>query len=129
MTDEMKAQLAQLLAFLNDSIKGGKEFVAEQAPQFVKEMLAWYFWESVIWIIIGVVVAIISYIAKRKIIESLDTKMYNYGESVTMINAIYAVVMAIAFIVICSNVMEAVKVKVAPRVVLVDQVKAMIRVQ
>jgi hypothetical protein len=98
------------------------DFAQEQAPMVVQEFLTWKFAQSVIWTTVGVIslVALVVIFLKCKKLAESDS-------SEDVIGAFGVIVCIIAFMCVCAygvipNVEQMVKVKVAPRVYIIEWV-------
>lgn len=102
------------------------EFAQEQSPMVVQEFLVWKFAQSVIWVIVGVIaIGALGFLIK-KCVSKLKNSKSDEGE----IGEIYflpiaisvVVIVVICFINIVPNIEQIVKVKVAPRVFMIEWV-------
>jgi hypothetical protein len=123
-------QLQQLLKFFLDTLAQGKDFALEQAPQFVRELLAWRVAEDIFWIVIfalfiGSAIAFTGHWAK----QGLKAKDLSRGEE-SDLRVLYwlpKVIGAVIFLIVLAvSGYDLVKVKVAPRVVIVEIVTGML---
>ena len=116
-------QLEQLLKFLSDTLQQGKDFSVEQAPLFVKELLAWRVAEDTFWCAFGLFLIFLSIIlgilAGRSFPKGTQDR-----RSWHIVPPFGALV--IATIIWSFNIYDIVKVKVAPRVVIVEMVRNLI---
>ena len=48
-TELLNEKLTELLIWIEEGVKTSKDFVAEQAPLYIQELLAWNFWISLIY--------------------------------------------------------------------------------
>jgi hypothetical protein len=98
------------------------DFAQEQAPMVVQEFLTWKFAQSVIWTtvcVISLVALVVFFLKCKKLAES--------DSSEDVIGFFGVIVCIIAFICVCAygvipNVEQMVKVKVAPRVYIIEWV-------
>lgn len=97
------------------------EFAQEQSPMVVQEFLVWKFAQSVIWVIVGVIaIGALGFLIKKcvsKISKSDEGEIYLFP---IVISIVISVVICFANIV--PNVEQIVKVKVAPRVFMIEWV-------
>lgn len=97
------------------------EFAQEQSPMVVQEFLLWKFAQSVIWVIVGVIaIGALGFLIKKcvsKISKSDEGEIYLFP---IVISIVISVVICFANIV--PNVEQIVKVKVAPRVFMIEWV-------
>ena len=105
--------------------KGAKEFVAEQAPELVQEVLAWGFWSNLIWAAVAAVIAVVMTIITVKLIRfALTSWDHIYSKDLEfpvvvgyIISGIAAVVFAISS---CCAVYNTFYIAVAPRMYLIE---------
>lgn len=64
-TEEILAQLIQ-------SAQNAKDFVVEQAPDVIQQLLAWHFWSSVIWATICFAAVVGIVFAFKTILRHID---------------------------------------------------------
>ena len=97
------------------------EFAQEQSPMVVQEFLLWKFAQSVIWVSVGVIaIGALGFLIKKcvsKISKSDEGEIYLFP---IVISIVISVVICFANIV--PNVEQIVKVKVAPRVFMIEWV-------
>ncbi len=55
MQPELQNKLTSILNWVEETAKQAGDFVVEQTPLYIQELLAWNFWYSLIWFILGVV--------------------------------------------------------------------------
>lgn len=99
------------------------DFAQEQAPMVVQEFLTWKFAHSVIWTIVGVIALIalvVAFLKFKKLARDSDSG----GDIIGFFGMVGCV---IAFLCVCGsnvipNVEQMVKVKVAPRVYIIEWV-------
>lgn len=120
------SQLDQLLKFLTETLQQGKDFSLEQAPQFVRELLAWKFYASAIYACLVCLLAIVT----SEIVGPFLRQQLTYDNETEagdrVVRAVRWCAAFVAIIGIAVNVSVMVKVKVAPRVVLVEMVRDLI---
>ena len=99
------------------------EFAQEQSPMVVQEFLMWKFAQSVIWVIVGVIaLGVLSYLFKKCV------DWFPESEGVSIIPGSFFVLMIV--LVCCKtvvpNIEQMVKVKVAPRVFMIEWVSSQV---
>ena len=118
MNENMQAELAEW-------IKKGGEFVEREAPLYVSEVIAWYFWSSTLAAAASFAVLAACIFAMFKFRKMILKKEYGAptpeGALVGMIGGCIALVCLILGL---TWTCEAIKAKVAPRVVVVESLKA-----
>lgn len=110
----MKEELMKNLEVILDYVKQGEDFVKEQAPLFIRELITYEIWVYSIWIIISIIVFTISmfvfkYNYKIYKNEFIDEELHF---SCMVISSILALAM---FIVFSCCITELIKVCLAPR--------------
>lgn len=55
VVDSLTAKSVEILDWLETSVKQTTDFVVEQTPQFIQELLAYSFWYSLIWFFISLI--------------------------------------------------------------------------
>lgn len=99
------------------------EFAQEQSPMVVQEFLLWKFAQSVIWVIVGVIaIGVLGFLIKKCV-----SKLKNSKSDEDQIYVLPIIISVIISVVICfanivPNVEQIVKVKVAPRVFMIEWV-------
>lgn len=97
------------------------EFAQEQSPMVVQEFLVWKFAQSVIWVIVGVIaIGVLGFLIKKcasKISKSDEGEIYLLPIAISVVLSV-----VICFANIVPNVEQIVKVKVAPRVFMIEWV-------
>ena len=99
------------------------EFAQEQSPMVVQEFLMWKFAQSVIWVIVGVIaIGALGFLIK-KCVSKLKNSKSDEDQIYLLPIAISVVIsVVICFANIVPNVGQIVKVKVAPRVFMIEWV-------
>ena len=99
------------------------EFAQEQSPMVVQEFLLWKFAQSVIWVIVGVIaIGVLGFLIKKCVSKLKNSK--SDEDQIYVLPIIISVVLSvvICFANIVPNVEQIVKVKVAPRVFMIEWV-------
>lgn len=99
------------------------EFAQEQSPMVVQEFLVWKFAQSVIWVIVGVIaIGVLGFLIKKCVSKLKNSK--SDEDQIYVLPIIISVVLSvvICFANIVPNVEQIVKVKVAPRVFMIEWV-------
>ena len=123
MDEATKAALNAFLRQAVETAQAGAEWTAGQAPLLVQEWLRWQLVEAAVGTTVGVVLAY----GLSLILRSAFRAMAKDGEVDPghIIGGIFCAAMAIPLL--CVNVMTLVKVLVAPRVMVLEQVREWIR--
>lgn len=123
-TDEVLSEVVKKALVLAE--KTG-EFAIEQAPLLLKEFYLWHIWSSVLFILIGIILIILSikiphlWLSKEKE-DSWDTNFFGkYGDDGCIPAwVIFGVSTAIGLCMICSNIYNLTYILVAPKLYLID---------
>lgn len=127
MNDEIKAKLLQYVNGLESVVESGGDFLSEQLPLFVKELLAWEFYSSIFLVVAFSILAAIScrlfcqcwrWLDKHESIKGYNDFMPLFG-----IGLVLSFIASCVFVILSlTNGYHSVKVAVAPRVVLMEKV-------
>lgn len=125
MDEELKQRLTKYLDTLEDSLAKGADWTAEQAPLIVQEYLAWEFWIHTIGGVlcgVGIVISLIMLVLgiKKLAADSLS----NAGFSLVLVSSCLLV---LSFVGVCANSHDALKVSIAPRVVILEKVQEFVK--
>ena len=94
----------------------------DQAPLYIQELLAWEFWSSSIYAGVFLVATIVVFFVLKKLFKVVGND--DLVVPVIIVSVIAAVLLPFGFI---TSVRDAVKVKVAPRVVLVEKIQSVLK--
>ncbi len=123
MNEEMQQRISGYLDSIEASASKAGDFVAKQTPSLAQECLAWEFWSSVMSCFLAFAIClsitVLSCKVFGRIIYAKDFDPSDHPELVFVFVPIILVVLSGGFAAIEG--MHAVKVKVAPRVVLIDK--------
>lgn len=127
----MEQEMQKMLGALLEWAQQGGAFVKEQAPLYVQELLAWRFWSAAMTAGLCAAVFIVAFKVNRWVTRrySEETEAHGFmagepffaGAVVTVIACIGSLVMGIG------ATYSAVKVKVAPRVVVVEALREAVK--
>lgn len=128
MDEDVKQRLLKMLDALEDSVSNGADWTAEQAPLVVQEYLNWTFWNEMFCAGVCLLILVLSaagaaYVLKRVLRVSSDK---DKASSFTMILCVYCIFATFPFAIGTKSVHTAVKVKLAPRVVVLEKVQKLI---
>jgi uncharacterized membrane protein YraQ (UPF0718 family) len=99
------------------------EFAQEQSPMVVQEFLMWKFAQSVIWVIVGVIaLGVLSYLFKK----CVDWFPESEGESIIPGFFCVLMIVLVCCMTVVPNIEQMVKVKVAPRVFMIEWVSSQV---
>lgn len=135
MNPEIQDRLNLITTYiLDNSIKAG-EFVKEQAPQVVKEIIAWGFWDGALWTIFHALITLLFTILVVVVLKMMVLKgirlIYNeedeagFGLAVPGSIIIIALVATVLYNISCIpyTASKCIKASVAPKVYLLEQIK------
>jgi hypothetical protein len=115
-------QINEALQWLQSTGQSLVDFTGEQAPLYCQEVLNWTFYSNMITVIIGIIWIIGSLFLIKPCIKAWNFE-YGHGDKGPVISVSTALALVIAFCFIpitIMSVVDMVKVKVAPRMVLVE---------
>lgn len=121
----MKEEIIKNLAGIIEYVKQGADFIKEQAPLYVQEMINYKIWVSCFEILLCVVGIIVSIYAMVKLIKYVnDEEEYDSDNSSVIAFGFLLIVVFIIFllIVLCVDVETVIQATVAPRVFVVEQI-------
>lgn len=117
--------LDQLLKFLADTLQEGKEFSVEQAPQFVRELLVWRFYQAAVLCCVGVFIIVLGAILGQYFSGFWDkTRDGEEHRNARWIPSLAGLI--IGAIIIGMSASDMIQIKVAPRVVVVEMVRGLL---
>jgi hypothetical protein len=123
MNEELQRRISSYLDAIETYAQGAGEFATEQAPLVAQEYLSWMFWSSLLTIaacaLVITVCTCIMYSAVRYIVRSKDS-WDDHPQALFLVFPIMFIFFSAVHAV--DNIHVAVKVKVAPRVVLLEKV-------
>jgi hypothetical protein len=123
MNEEIQQRISSYLDAIEKHAQGAGEFATEQAPIVAQEYLSWMFWNSTIIIaacaLVITVCACIVYMSVRSIVRTKDP-WDDHPEALFLVFPIMFIFFSVVHTV--DNIQVSVKVKVAPRVVLLEKV-------
>lgn len=121
-------KLNSLLDWVGETTKSAQGFVLEQAPLVAQEIVAWELWASVVWVVFGAVgVACLATTARVCWVKAKNHEPQdNYDDTVGgfVVAVVFSMLgtLGLFFGVCAVQTVDAVKAKVAPRLVIVDYV-------
>jgi len=131
MNNNLEQNLNDLIVWIKTTAVATQGFVTEQTPLYIKEYLNWYFWESIFFlslsmIIAGIILGVIIFCHKKIAKIRVDKFIANERIEDYIITRVVSIVFFVfMFIPILTNAHNALKVKIAPRVILVQEFKSL----
>ena len=134
MNNNLEQNLNDLIVWIKTTAVATQGFVTEQTPLYIKEYLNWYFWESIFFlsmsmiiagIILGVIIFCHKKIAKIRVEAKNEFIANERTEDYIIARVLSIVFFVLMFIPILSNAHNALKVKIAPRIILVQEFKSL----
>jgi hypothetical protein len=138
VTDSVQQKAMSILDWLEQSVKTTADFTAEQIPLFIQELLVYNFWYSLIHFVFGVIGIVFAILMIKQIVfnDYLDIKEHEkdkrgYSKDSAVVKRILFVAMTVVFVIGGSvktmNNTEWFKIKVAPRVYLMEYVTTQLK--
>lgn len=121
MSPELQQQAASFLEATKQAGSNAAQFLQEQAPQYVSEVIAWQFWSSVIFASAFAALALAAAVVVWQSIKRLGNDFNWVGGIIFGTTAFFGFGAATTI-----KTMDAVKAKVAPRVVIMEQAAKLI---
>jgi len=126
---QVEKKLIDYLVGLEKTAGEAKEFIVEQAPLYVQEFLAWYFWSSILLAATGLLLFFVGFVYWKWFIPFAAKERDDYWDDERK------VLSWVGLLIICGfgigtfliGVIDATKVSVAPRVVIVEELKDVLR--
>jgi hypothetical protein len=117
LVEKLNESGVEAITSVLEFMKSGTNFVAEQAPLYVQELLQWGFYDNLISAIIVGIFSLIFLIASALSFR----KMIKEDEPPLLIIVGVFAIFSIGFFIDCvSNTKECIKIKVAPRVYIIE---------
>ena len=130
--EEIQTRLLKYLDQMENLISQGVELGRDEVPQLVNELLQWVFWSNCISAVVFVCIIAICGFAVRlshKYIEPEPKSMFDTPfPKFLAIGIAYAILIAVSIPITCQFIVcieKMVKVQVAPRLVIVDELKSL----
>lgn len=132
---DVQERIAKYLDEIEKAVSTSAEFAADQAPQLVQEFLAWEFWSNAVCCVTFAIMAWLSIVLFRKAWNAIPVLVTDKGWSG---DSDRGLLKCISFVLVCALVPvfscvsigcaeHAMKVKIAPRVVLLEKVGSLIK--
>lgn len=133
MQAELENKSIELLNWLETAIKATADFSAQQVPLFIQELLAYNFVISLIWFIIGILLILAGAYALYSVVYGKLAKLdwTNTRDGFIFSKGILALVMVVIGVsagapIACDNT-DWIKIKLAPRVYLMEYARDLIK--
>ncbi len=123
--EELKKKMVEYLNQLESGLKSAKDFSSEQVPLLVQEYLNWLFWSSIGMSIICVAIFTVIYMISRKC-HSLLCPEREAAERF-LLCVFGGLLLSIVSVFFVAGIHDAAKVKIAPRVVILEKVSDLIK--
>jgi len=117
MKPDVEEKLVDMLNWVEGALKTGSDFMVEQTPLYIQELLAYNFWISLVWFILSLVVFIGCIFGGYRC-----KKCKNPDEELFFVIMILSVPLFISTFGMYENT-DWFKIKVAPRVYVVDYLR------
>ncbi|NBO98548.1 MAG: hypothetical protein EBU90_00195 [Proteobacteria bacterium] len=128
----LEQNISDLVLWIKTTATATQGFVTEQTPLYIREFLSWYFWEAMFYTSISAALLCVTLsvalwaskkYSKLKAEELKKDIRYNgASENFQIAMAFALVASAVLLVPLSINAHNALKVKVAPRVVLVEEI-------
>ena len=128
----LEQNISDLVLWIKTTATATQGFVTEQTPLYIREYLSWYFWEAMFYVSISAALLCLTLsvalwaskkYSKLKAEEVKRDIRYNGdSENFQIAMAFALVASAVLLVPLSINAHNALKVKVAPRVVLVEEI-------
>lgn len=128
MNEKLQAALADILKLLTDAASSVGTAAQTEIPLLVREILVYRWWEAVGWVCLAAIPMILLWTAGVKLArwglrdDDVDTQFATFFGA--------CMITAVSFIpasVVWTNILTAIKISVAPRLYLLEQVKELIK--
>ena len=70
MQPEIQEKLTSILTWVEETAKTAGDFAVEQTPLYIQELLAWNFWYSLIWAVLGIICLSIGLFSVRQLYKN-----------------------------------------------------------
>lgn len=121
----LNEKLLETLSWVEQTVKSGESFLVEQTPLYIQELLAWNFWYSLIWFVLGLVLlGVTGHCIKTAKRIGWDSDDVFPLQLYSVFGGIFSLILGFVF---TSHNLEWLQIKIAPRVWLVEYLQEMIR--
>lgn len=123
MTINYEQVSAELLQWLSNTAQSTTDFLTTQTPLYVQELLAWSFVYYTAWCVVNIVLMVpFIYIIRQAVKEYQRTDSQEEQDFCVFLVFLALIITGCVFGASCYNASQAIKIKVAPRVYLVDYI-------
>jgi uncharacterized membrane protein SpoIIM required for sporulation len=119
MQAELETKTLELMTWLEQVIKTTADFTAEQVPLFIQELLTYNFYMSLGWFVMGLLIIITTIISTYKFIKWMN-RTHNWDAFPVLTLSFISIIVGI---VMSADHLDWIKIKLAPRVYLMEYVK------
>ncbi len=117
---DLQSKLSSILDWVEQTAKSAEQFAVEQTPLYIQELLAWNFWSSLFFFIIGAAFWVLA-LSRVKFVSSYDY-VKDPLPAVAIMSIITLIVGPLVGSVVIGSNLEWLQIWVAPRVWLVEYV-------
>ena len=118
----------EIYAASKTAIASSVDFLSQQTPQIIDEFLRWKTAEALLYIGVFLLVLIIAIIVAKLISKGIKTNKFDNDDTAMILMWVLRIVPLVAFIICLSvNSFTIIKIKVAPRVYLIEYVVSYIK--
>lgn len=130
--EEIQTRLIRYLDQMESLISQGVELGKDEVPQFVNELLQWVFWSNCLNIVcLVIILAGVGGLIRFSHRYNLDKSSDNVPPKGVVLLLVYVVSVAVSIPVVIDGILpsvqKVVKVQVAPRLVIVDELKSLVK--
>ena len=129
--NNLDQNINDLILWVKTAATTTQGFITEQTPLYIKEFLSWYFWEAIFYasvtsILLCITLSVALWTSKKysklRVKELENSERYGGdSENYQIVMVVSLVVSAMLLLPICVNAHNALKVKIAPRVIIVQE--------
>ncbi len=123
MDEEIKNKMMDLLTWAEGAAKTGSDFIVEQTPLYIQELLVYNFWTSLIWFIISFLFLIGSIYATYKSVKWMCESDNSEGFPLLLF-LLMPLVLSVCGM---ADNTDWIKIKLTPRVYIVDYLREQIK--
>ncbi len=123
----LESKMLETLQWVEQSIKTTSDFASEQVPLYIQELLVYNFWMSLTWFIVGIIMIISLIPLVRIFIKEIRKPILNQNLGVAMPCLFGSLGLMAGGIVMIAENTDWIKIKLAPRVYIVDYLRKEIK--
>jgi hypothetical protein len=130
--EEIQTRLLRYLDQMESLISQGVELGKDEVPQFISELLQWVFWSNCLNIVgFAIILAGVVVLIRFSHRYNLDQSSDDVPPKGVVLLLVYVVSVAVSIPVVINGILpsvqKVVKVQVAPRLVIVDELKSLVK--